>query len=340
MVTSYLKYVSLAVLVVQTTAMVLMLRYSRTVPQSGPRYLSSTTIFISEVLKILACLVVLCYECGWSLSNLGIILYKEVWLKPRETIKLVIPAGLYTVQNNLLFLALSNLDAATYQVTYQLKILTTAMFSVIILHKRLEVFQWVALVLLMIGVALVQLPSSDEKDSTKEIDLSVSTQFFGLMVVLTACFSSGFSGVYFEKLVKSSPQSLWIRNIQLALFSIGIAMSAVILQDFYAVVENGFFQGYDATTWIVIFLQAFGGLVVSTVIKYADNILKGFATSLSIVLSTICSYYILSDFSPTRSFFIGATIVIIATMLYGYPGKIQDRCSSQTKGKLQDRIIS
>lgn len=43
-------------------------------------------------------------------------LFAEVWSKPRETTKLVIPAALYTIQNNLLFVALSNLDAATYQV--------------------------------------------------------------------------------------------------------------------------------------------------------------------------------------------------------------------------------
>ncbi|KAG8181566.1 hypothetical protein JTE90_017316 [Oedothorax gibbosus] len=323
-----LKYVSLAVLVLQTTVVVLLLRYSRSVPQSGPRYLASTTIVISELLKIVACLVVLCYECGWSLSKLKLLLLKEVWRKPFETLKLVVPAILYTVQNNLLFIALTILDAATYQVTYQLKILTTAMFSVMILHKRLVITQWLALVLLMIGVALVQMPSSDSSPAS-EVDKPVASQFLGLFVVLIACFSSGFSGVYFEKLVKTSPQSLWIRNIQLALFSIVIGVFAVIMQDYNTVQKHGFFQGYYITTWIIILLQAFGGLVVATVIKYADNILKGFATSVSIVLSTLCSYYVLDDFKPTDSFFMGATIVIIATMLYGYPGMKPDKYSTK-----------
>ena len=40
----------------------------------------------------------------------------EIIYKPRETAKLIVPSGLYAVQNNLLYLALSNLDAATYQV--------------------------------------------------------------------------------------------------------------------------------------------------------------------------------------------------------------------------------
>lgn len=43
-------------------------------------------------------------------------------------------------------------------------------------------------------------------------------------------------------------------------------------------------------------LQAVGGLVVALVMKYADNILKGFATSVSIVCSTVLSYYLLGDF--------------------------------------------
>ena len=41
----------------------------------------------------------------------------EILNKPWETLKLAVPSGLYTIQNNLLYVALSNLDAATYQVS-------------------------------------------------------------------------------------------------------------------------------------------------------------------------------------------------------------------------------
>jgi len=45
-------------------------------------------------------------------------------------------------------------------------------------------------------------------------------------------------------------------------------------------------------------LQAVGGLVVAAVIKYAGNILKGFGAAVSIVTSSIVSYFFL-QFHPS-----------------------------------------
>lgn len=62
----------------------------------------------------------------------------------------------------------------------------------------------------------IQWPSDSQEVNSKEI--STGSQFVGLMAVLTACFSSGFAGVYFEKILKETKQSVWIRNIQLGKF--------------------------------------------------------------------------------------------------------------------------
>ena len=75
--------------------------------------------------------------------------------------RLAVIAGVFTIQNNLLFLALTNLDAAVFQVAYQLKVLATALFSVLLLKKKLSRQQVVALVLLSTGVALLELDRTE-----------------------------------------------------------------------------------------------------------------------------------------------------------------------------------
>ncbi|XP_041126964.1 UDP-N-acetylglucosamine transporter-like isoform X1 [Polyodon spathula] len=314
-----LKFLSLGVLVFQTTSLVLTMRFSRTLKEDGPRYLASSAVVAAELLKIGACVLLVFKNTGCSLTALNRVLHDEIVNKPMESLKLAVPAGIYTLQNNLLYVALSNLDAATYQVTYQLKILTTALFSVSMLGKRLNTYQWLSLLILMTGVAFVQWPS-DSLDSAQK-DLSAGSQFVGLTAVLTACFSSGFAGVYFEKILKETKQSVWIRNIQLGLFGAVFGLMGVYVYDGERVQEHGMFQGYSSLTWAVVSLQALGGLVIAAVIKYADNILKGFATSLSIILSTLISYFWLQDFVPTSVFFLGAVLVIAATFLYGYEAK-------------------
>lgn len=106
------------------------------------------------------------------------------------------------------------------QVTYQLKILTTALFSVVMLRKQLTKLQWLSLVILFIGIATVQLQASGPAPSpaTTAAPSKVPTNqnaLVGLLAVTAACLMSGFAGVYFEKLLKGTPQSIFVRNIQL-----------------------------------------------------------------------------------------------------------------------------
>ena len=107
----------------QTSAMVLTMRYSRMAIKDGPMYISSTAVVFAEIFKILTCLAVILHGSKYKWSLFVRQLQDEILMKSWETLKLAIPAGLYTFQNNLLFLALSNLDAATYQVRklYSLK---------------------------------------------------------------------------------------------------------------------------------------------------------------------------------------------------------------------------
>ncbi|KAG2233873.1 hypothetical protein INT48_005214 [Thamnidium elegans] len=313
------KQLSLIVLVVQNSTLVLMMRYSRIVQKPGQTmYIASTAVFLAEVLKIIACLVVMRHQQG-SWDRFSTMVRREILGKPSETLKMLIPSGLYALQNNLLYVALSNLEAATFQVTYQMKIMSTAIFSVALLGRSLTRDKWLALLLLMIGVTLVQSQSMSSSSTTSKVEdilLAPQNPFIGLMAVITSCISSGFAGCYFEKILKTSDTSMWVRNIQLGISGALFSLVGMLAYDIQPIMEGGLLQGYNWLTWVVVANQALGGLLVAIVVKYADNILKGFATSLSIIVSGVISIY-LFGFQPSGVFIVGAFIVMSSSYLYG-----------------------
>jgi UDP-galactose transporter len=308
------------------------MHYSRIMPLvDGLRYHTSTSVFLNEVIKLSISATVALYDIAKNLppgtpaTALFSTLFSNVFAG--DSWKLAVPAAMYTLQNSLQYVAVSNLDAATFQVTYQLKILTTAIFSVIMLGRVLSVKKWAALGLLMAGVAIVQLPPyvpeaaaevskaaeakrwlqaiarrSATYEGIGEDKKHVMNKSAGLMAVLIACALSGLAGVTFEKILKQSSTkqaSLWIRNCQLSFWSLFPAFFiGIVWVDGPNVAEDGFFAGYNWIVWTAIGFQAAGGIIVALVINYADNIAKNFATSLSIIVSCVASAYFF-DFHVT-----------------------------------------
>lgn len=207
-----------------------------------------------------------------------------------------------------------------------MKILTTAGFSVLLLRKKLLPAQWASLLFLAIGVGVVQIQSGGGNAGNSLVDLSSMDAMKGFLAVTAACFTSGLAGVYFEMVLKNSQADLWVRNVQLSLFSLIPALTAVIFSPDMntAFMTSGWFsamfRNFGGWAWATVSVQVLGGLVTAMVIKYSDNILKGFATSLSIVISFLASVA-LFDFQITFTFLLGSVIVLSATWLYNQPPK-------------------
>ncbi|XP_037628643.1 UDP-galactose translocator isoform X1 [Sebastes umbrosus] len=310
-----LKYISLAVLVVQNASLILSIRYVRTLP--GDRFFTTSAVVMAEILKVLTCLLIILLQKRFNVKETALLLVDSIVFQYKDTLKLAVPSLIYTLQNNLQYVAISNLPAATFQVTYQLKILTTALFSVMMLRKSLSRVQWISLLLLFAGVAIVQVQQEGKKEASVA-DSSNQNYMVGLVAVVISCLSSGFAGVYFEKILKGSSASVWMRNVQLGIFGMALGMLGLWWKDGDAIAEHGFTFGYTSMVWCVIFNQAFGGLLVAVVVKYADNILKGFATSFSIIVSTVTSIY-LFGFHVDLLFTAGAGLVIGAVYMYSLP---------------------
>jgi UDP-sugar transporter A1/2/3 len=332
-----LKYVSLVTLAVQNSLLTIIMHYSRVSIPSSRMYSAATAVLMNEVLKGSISLLIAFFRidsggaADSSFLQLRVLTTKSKKLSRdifgADCWKLSIPAVLYVIQNNLQYVAASNLPAATFQVSYQMKILTTAGFSVLMLRKKLMSLQWVSLLALAIGVGIVQIQSSvvAHGSSSEMTTMNASKGFFA---VVAACFTSGLAGVYFEMVLKNSQADLWVRNVQLSLFSLLPCIAHIIFSDSTAATFSvrwfsSLFSNFGLWAWSTVLVQVLGGLVTAMVIKYSDNILKGFATSLSIVISFLASVA-LFDFRMTWPFIIGSAVVLNATWMYNqHPQRVR-----------------
>lgn len=70
---------------------------------------------MSEVVKLGTCLAIVYIQTG-GLRQLFEALRDTIIRQPVDTFKICVPSLVYIIQNNLLYVSASHLDAATYQV--------------------------------------------------------------------------------------------------------------------------------------------------------------------------------------------------------------------------------
>ena len=211
------------------------------------------------------------------------------------------------------------------------------------LNRKYSPKQWICLVLLSFGVALAVLGEQKPETSTAA-DRPKQSLAVGLTAVTVACFCSALAGVYFEFVLKNStndsatgaaraPVSMWMRNMQLAFFSIFISICQNAANPMSAEdAAKPLLHGFTPLVWLLVALQAGGGLLVAAVIKYADNVLKGLATGVSVVVATGFSAIFFST-ALSGQFSVGALLILVSVYFFSNDAPKCLKASSSTGGK-------
>lgn len=305
---------------------------------AGKRYVTSTAVFLTEAIKLAFSLTIALYEVSKkahpSMPATSLFSTLSAAIFSGDSWKLALPALLYTLGNSLQYVALSNLIPATFQITYQAKLLFTAIFGLVILQKYTPARNWGLLLFLAVGVVLLHAPGHDSERlvardeyvhfprsleewkqkkgyspmhfakrsaSYEGIEEDMLLEhppldgYLGLLATLGACVASALAATTFEKVIKDSvaTTSIWIRNVQLALYSVVPAFFVgVIFIDGETISNQGFFAGYNWIVWMVVLIQAVGGIGAGLTIAYADRTAKAIATGLSVVGSILASLFL------------------------------------------------
>lgn len=288
---------------------------------------------MSEMIKLFASGFISVFQSSKKTGN-GFWLYRLlnlIW-NGKKVIILVI---LYSIANTVPLFAISRIGAPIFTVCIQLKIFTTAAFATVILGRQYSFTKWRALLLLVVGCVLVASPILKEPviggDSVRSgTELGLGESVLGLGAVMVQVTISGFSAVYFEALLKDKEDvtTIWERNFQLAFYSVlFLTTSYFVSNSMYtlpynnsiastqATYQHEVFSGWSELTLGIALLQGAGGLIVAATLKYADAVLKCFATAVSIIIVSVVGYFFLDN---DIDLFVGIGMLVTVISIFNY----------------------
>jgi solute carrier family 35 (UDP-sugar transporter), member A1/2/3 len=298
---------------------------------------SKEILLVSEIIKLCVSMYMILYHVEDSPPTIGSIgnnhppenKFQKLISLTSSSWKMGLLAGIYLIMNLFSFISLQYIGAGEFTVCAQLKILTTAGFSVLILGTSLSETKWRALALLVIGCILVAIPGLTTSSSSHFTSSSPSTNqqlflssafFLGYGAVIAEVILSGFASIYFEKIIKSTTEivSIWERNFQLSLYSI-VIYSVMIWYDQLSSsgvnVTQPIFSNWSFLALVVSILGSLGGLLVAASLKYADSILKTLATAGAIIVTTFLGHLLLNG-PFSHEVIIGSLVTVIAILNY------------------------
>ncbi|GKT55679.1 UDP-galactose transporter [Colletotrichum tofieldiae] len=212
----------------------------------------------------------------------------------------------YVLINNSIFVSYKMADPGTIQLTKSGVTFITALVMIATLNTKISKIQWIAILMQICGLMVTQY--NPQTGTTYPF----STYF----ILLFQVFLSASSGVYNQALLKTDDSSLHADNM--ILYGAGAAMNLLchlVIKTLKAD-EPGFFEGYNSFGAIMVIVSnVFIGLAITAVYKYADAVIKCFATA---VATGILLYVSPVLFGTKLSFLVlpGTVVVFVASWLY------------------------
>ena len=225
------------------------------------------------------------------------------------------PVGCFTAMNLLSFWSLKRIPASLSAILIQLKLVFAALFVWLFLGTRVSASRAFAIVAIFLGCAAVAVLSRQEGElggGGEEVGLGgVASQerMLAVLGLVMEAMLSGLAAVYMQSIFNMSLDTMWVRNVQLALISalvyLGNAWRAVSAPNaFWALAGPG--AGGEVCSlrmsgegWVLAAVSASGGVLVALSLLYVGAVGKAVATGASIALTLVLEHLMMLRRWPT-----------------------------------------
>jgi len=290
----------------------------------------SSIVIVTELSKIFIAAATLQFES--EIEKRKIMSNWTIW---NSITIAALPAILYAIQNLTTQYAYVLIDPMTFNLLNQTKTLAAAFWLYIIMGQKQTYIQIFALLLLL--VAALILTSKDISNLqdlfsivhinfsfNKVSDISaLGSTSLGIALVLMASMISGVSTALTQKTLQIAGEGKGRNSIflsaEMAVYAIPFLMisdklsSKTIKKDCKE--GDDFFAYWSIFTFIPVLSNAFGGIIVGLVTKYAGGVKKGFALIAGLLITAFASW-IIDDKKLRINDWLALVIVAISIYLH------------------------
>lgn len=216
-------------------------------------------------------------------------------------------AGIYCVNNGLMFWLFARADPGSITLIKSGGTIVSAVLMYLWRDFRLSGVRWAVILVQMLGLIVAQY----------DMCLGKSQLAGGVYVVLfVSLFNSSVANVWNEHVVKRfEKSSLATKNVHLYMFGAGLNVMMFAYRRVSEPGSPGFFDGYGVGAMLVVSCNAFMGIAINIVYKYADALVKNIATTSTTVVLLIISGWFFEGRADVMVF-VGAGVVLLGTFLY------------------------
>ncbi|XP_059081888.1 uncharacterized protein LOC131879550 isoform X2 [Tigriopus californicus] len=268
---------------------------------------SSLMVVFSEIAKLL--LTILRLEKPPTSISLGLIV---------ESFKFIVPGLLYALNNNIYFEGLRLVPPGIWMVLCSFRTAVTVFSYKFLLNRPVQRLQFVGVLCIIISIILMKMP--DILGHTNQLPPMV------ILLSLAASIISVLAALYTETLFKAgSPDHDNFLEKQLWLYFYGVIISGLLhyLRNNHYGVQSlvldvkGLKLSMVALYLMVLTFDSMGGLVVATVLKVLDNVVKEYSTSAATVgTAVVCAILFPNSFKFSWFIIASFSILIVGIVIY------------------------
>jgi len=275
---------------------------------SSLKFNSTTLVLLTDLAKLLLSILLYLGDSGS-----GVALLRDVRMHWRLCLLYIVPAGMYALYNNMAFVALGSFDPATYSILLQLRIVATALLSMVILNRVISWSQWLALVIIMAG--------SMVKEGGSLTGQFVSHGLGDYAILLLQILLSAGAGVYTEKLLRGKTDaSTNLQNIFMYVNGLALnVVSLVIRGTSPSVIVSDAASSLTHFVPVVLILNsALSGVVTGFFLKTLGSVLKTIAAALEIPAIAVISFLVFG-YPVNAMTSVSVMLVFAGVLVYSLP---------------------